>query len=102
MTGNVSVVGYRHLIEPPELGDCGDPDCRTVAVSTDPWVLAGGGESAATRAERKASAGRGVLLVASYVGRSSQAGIRVCAPCDERRLRVWIDEDLADAAAGGR
>jgi hypothetical protein len=67
--GQVTVIGYRNLIEPPEMGVCQSPDCITMAAMGTPELV----------------------LVATY----SEAGakpIHVCATCDERMLRAWLDE----------
>lgn len=75
---SVTVDGYRHLIEPPERGDCQDVDCVTVSTPelTGPVALVD-------------CAGANVLLVATY----DPGGIRVCAACDERRLRAWLADE---------
>ena len=77
----VEVIGYRTLIEPPELGDCADPECRTVAVMS---------LRAANAPELAAIRGMGVLLVASYSSSDRSAWLRVCTACDERHLRAWL------------
>ncbi len=86
MSGRVSVSGYRHLLEPPELGDCQDPECRTWATGADfiasrnPWTGDG------------TPPGRGLLLVAMYADADQSSWSRVCANCDERILRRWLAE----------
>lgn len=70
---SVLVVGYRHRIEPAELGDCQDPDCPSVAAAE-------------------------VLLVASYSKATIDTGrdhefVRVCGDCDERRLLAWFADE---------
>jgi len=77
--GNVSVVGYRQLIEPPELGECQDPDCITVSAIESRTRWPGGAPPPSSQ----------LLLVAMYGSR--EAGwTRVCSTCDERRLRAWL------------
>jgi hypothetical protein len=81
----VHVMGYRHLIEPPVAGGCEDDDCQTVAARN----------LRAANAPELAESIRGadVLLVAQYRDAPGALWTRVCAPCDERRLRAWIAED---------
>jgi hypothetical protein len=90
---NVVVDGYRHLIEPPERGDCQDLECRTVGLGLDshpvsaqlPENLPVG----ADWSEIEAQVGHDLLLVAKY---SAGGGwISVCSTCDERRLRAWLE-----------
>ncbi len=74
---SVQVIGRRLRIEPPELGNCEDPECLTVSAQS----IAYWGDD------------RSLLLVAMYsVGdRRENRWQRVCAPCDERRLRAWLE-----------
>jgi hypothetical protein len=70
VSGRVTVSSYRHLLEPPERGDCQDPECRTIVA----WPEIG------------------VLLVAMYADGDQSSWSRVCAACDERILRRWLAE----------
>jgi hypothetical protein len=81
----VTVVGYRHRIDPPTLGDCADPECRTLVAGRVPTPRPVSVDEAAEAIAREI--GRGVLLVAAY------GGVSVCAACDERHLRAWLEDE---------
>lgn len=67
---SIEVAWQRLRLEPPIQGRCEDPECVTLSLGlTAP------------------------LQVATYLEGGNVA--RVCAPCDERRLRAAIEEDDA-------
>lgn len=99
---NVSVVGYRNLIEPPVHGDCQDTECKTIV---NPFFAPEAYDDVRDRPLGQSlddaialHRGRGVLLVARYSGGTTgplrdRIAVSVCAPCDERRLRAWLEDE---------